>query len=213
MTNDMVALTFDSAREDWSNSTGLVKERIAIPSLEEGDRDSVIIKVHYAGFCGSDRGIWWRKAFGDMIMDSLTNESATKRTVGHEFLGEIVACGGDVTRVSVGDMVAADLISSVAPAYSVSTVSFMCVLGTRLLGFSQWLFCRVPGSQPSAWPTDLNKIRPEVAAIQEPFGNAVHACQQTDLRGKNSGHYRLWDHWSFCHSDRKRNGRSTRHWH
>ena len=34
------------------------------------------------------------------------------------------------------------------------------------------------------WPTDLSKIRPEVAAIQEPFGNAVHACQATDLRGK-----------------------------
>jgi len=34
------------------------------------------------------------------------------------------------------------------------------------------------------WPTDLSKIRPEVAAVQEPFGNAVHACQSTDLRGK-----------------------------
>jgi threonine 3-dehydrogenase len=34
------------------------------------------------------------------------------------------------------------------------------------------------------WPTDLDKIRPEVAAVQEPFGNAVHACQATELRGK-----------------------------
>ena len=35
------------------------------------------------------------------------------------------------------------------------------------------------------WPTDTGKIRPEVAAVQEPFGNAVHACQATDLAGQN----------------------------
>jgi len=35
------------------------------------------------------------------------------------------------------------------------------------------------------WPTNIKKIRPEVAAVQEPFGNAVHACQAVDMRGKN----------------------------
>jgi threonine 3-dehydrogenase len=34
------------------------------------------------------------------------------------------------------------------------------------------------------WPTDLGRIRPEVAAVQEPFGNAVHACQAAELRGR-----------------------------
>lgn len=34
------------------------------------------------------------------------------------------------------------------------------------------------------WRTDTHKIRPEVAAIQEPFGNAVHACTKVNLRGK-----------------------------
>ncbi len=35
------------------------------------------------------------------------------------------------------------------------------------------------------WPTNLDAIRPEVGAVQEPFGNAVHACQVRDLRGKS----------------------------
>ena len=35
------------------------------------------------------------------------------------------------------------------------------------------------------WPTDPRKIRLKVAAVQEPFGNAVHACTTTDLRGKS----------------------------
>ncbi|MEC8278118.1 MAG: zinc-binding dehydrogenase [Myxococcota bacterium] len=186
MTKDMVALTFDSARENWSQSTGLIKERIAIPSLNEGDRDSVIIKVHYAGFCGSDRGIWWRKAFGDMILDSLSKESATKRTVGHEFLGEIVACGGDVTRVSVGDMVAAESHIVCGTCLQCLNSEFHVCARDKIIGishngcFAEYL--KLPAK--CLWPTDLEKIRPEVAAIQEPFGNAVHACQQTDLRGK-----------------------------
>jgi threonine 3-dehydrogenase len=41
---------------------------------------------------------------------------------------------------------------------------------------------KLPGH--SLWPTDVRKIRPEVAAIQEPFGNAVHACTKVNLRGK-----------------------------
>src|SRR5688572_12219817 len=34
------------------------------------------------------------------------------------------------------------------------------------------------------WRTDTSRIRPEVAAVQEPFGNAVHACTKVNLRGK-----------------------------
>jgi threonine 3-dehydrogenase len=57
----------------------------------------VLIAVKYAGFCGSDRGIWWRKAFGDMILGSLDDEGRDKRVVGHELLGEIIAVGSKVT--------------------------------------------------------------------------------------------------------------------
>jgi threonine 3-dehydrogenase len=34
------------------------------------------------------------------------------------------------------------------------------------------------------WVVDPKKIRPEVAALHEPFGNAVHACTKVNLRGK-----------------------------
>jgi threonine 3-dehydrogenase len=35
------------------------------------------------------------------------------------------------------------------------------------------------------WHSNPGKIRMEVGAIQEPFGNAVHACTKVDLRGKS----------------------------
>jgi threonine 3-dehydrogenase len=34
------------------------------------------------------------------------------------------------------------------------------------------------------WKTDVSKIDPRIGAIQEPFGNAVHACTQVDLKDK-----------------------------
>ena len=110
MSQKMWALTFDRSREDWETSTGLVKEQIDRPTLTDpnhADGTFVIIKVKYAGFCGSDRGIWWRKAFGDMILGSLEQEQQSKRVVGHELLGEIVEVGSRVESkygYTVGDI-------------------------------------------------------------------------------------------------------------
>ena len=100
---DMLALTFDRSREDWATSTGLVKERVPVPTLIDPkhgiDRSKCIIEVLYSGFCGSDRGIWWRKAFGDMILGSLDDEGQDKRIVGHELLGRIVEANPSIQAV------------------------------------------------------------------------------------------------------------------
>ena len=86
--SDMWALTFDRSREDWDNSTGLVKERVPVPTLDHrpdgGDHSQVIVRVRHAGFCGSDRSIWWRKAFGDTILGSLDQDGVDRRVVGHD---------------------------------------------------------------------------------------------------------------------------------
>ncbi|MDG1481879.1 MAG: alcohol dehydrogenase catalytic domain-containing protein [Myxococcota bacterium] len=192
MADSMWALTFDRSREDWKSSTGLVRERVPIPTLDEADgvdRSNVIIKVKYAGFCGSDRGIWWRKSFGDMILSSLDEEGQDRRIVGHELLGEIVAAG---TRVEpkygyrVGQVVSTE-------SHIVCGVCHQCRVGDshvcaddKIIGISRdgcfAEYVKLPAK--ALWPTDLDKIRPEVAAVQEPFGNAMHACQSAELRGK-----------------------------
>lgn len=187
MADTMLALTFDRERDGWSRSTGLVKERVARPVLSA--RDHVLIRVKYAGFCGSDRGIWWRKAFGDMIEGSLQEEGKTTRIVGHELLGEIVEVGADVTSTfgyRPGDVVSTE-------SHIICGVCYQCrvgdahvcakdkIIGISLDGcFAEYL--QLPAK--ALWRTDLERIRPEVAAVQEPFGNAVHACQATDLAGK-----------------------------
>ena len=190
MTETMFALTFDRVRDGWSRSTGLVKERVARPHLESGEDESVIIRVKYAGFCGSDRGIWWRKAFGDMIDGSLREEGKTTRIVGHELLGEIVEVGANVTArfgYTPGTIVSTESHIICGACYQCRAGDLHVCARDKIIGismdgcFAEYL--KLPAK--SLWPTDLAKIRPEVAAVQEPFGNAVHACQATDLRGKS----------------------------
>jgi len=189
----MLALTFDRSRESWEGSTGLVLEDVERPCLDASkyaaDRSGVIIKVRYAGFCGSDRGIWWRKAFGDMIDSSLNEEGLDKRIVGHELLGEIVDLGewaAEKYGLRVGDIVSTE-------SHIICGACYQCRLGDshvcakdKIIGISQngcfAEYIKLPAK--ALWPTDITKIRPEVAAVQEPFGNAVHACQVRDLRGK-----------------------------
>jgi len=188
---DMSALTLDLARETWESSTGMVLERIPTPRLGEGaDQSSVIIQVNYAGFCGTDRGIWSRRSMGDVIVGSLRDEGKTRRVFGHELLGTIVEVG-DKAAAKYGYKVGQTVSTE---SHIVCGVCYQCRLGEyhvcandRILGVSMdgcfADYVKVPAK--AVWPTDLTKIRPEVAAVQEPFGNAVHACQVTELSGRS----------------------------
>ena len=186
MSDSMLALTFDRAREDWATSTGLVKESVPVPSLGD-DPSGVLIRVKYAGFCGSDRGIWWRKAFGDMILGSLDEEQRDKRVIGHELLGEVVELGSEAGArygLQVGDVVSTESHIICGTCYQCQRGETHVCARDKIIGISRdgcfAEYLQLPAK--SLWKTDLSKIRPEVAAVQEPFGNAVHACQVVDLK-------------------------------
>jgi threonine 3-dehydrogenase len=187
----MMALTFDQAREDWDGSTGMVPDRVPVPELGPGaDQSHVIVRVKFAGFCGTDRGMWWRKSMGDMVLGSLRDEGATRRTFGHELLGEIVEVGANVSAkygYKPGDIVSTESHVVCGTCYQCRLGEYHVCANEKIIGVSMdgcfAEYVKLPAK--ALWPTDLAKIRPEVAAIQEPFGNAVHACQVTDLRGKS----------------------------
>ena len=76
--DSMWALVFDKQVDDWDQTKGFRKVEVPKPILDEhndpDDAENVIIKVIYAGFCGSDRGIWFRNSFKGAIFDSLKKE-------------------------------------------------------------------------------------------------------------------------------------------
>ncbi len=190
----MWALAYDRAKDPWERSKGLRKERVPCPRLDPATdhRDSswVIVKPKFAGFCGSDRGIWFRRSFRDMIYRTLDELGRDVLVMGHELLGEVVEVGNDAARdfgYKPGDIVSTE-------SHIICGVCYQCRVGDtnvcstdRIIGismdgcFAEYL--KLPAQ--ALWPTDTQKIRPEIAALQEPFGNAVHACTKVNLRGKS----------------------------
>lgn len=211
----MKALVFDKSKTDWETSRGFDLVDIPEPVLDEKnnpvDANYVILKVHFAGICGTDRGIWNRQAFRDVILNSIDEQMAvTKSTlsassdsasppkgeknnmlrsyriIGHEFFGEVVKMGSAVRNVKVGDFVSPE-------SHVICEKCYQCVRGQKhvctnekILGISHdggfAEYAKIPSH--ILWKTDVNKIRPEIGAMQEPFGNAVHAGSKVDVKGK-----------------------------
>jgi threonine 3-dehydrogenase len=194
----MQALVYDRSLDPWEQSRGLRKLVVPRPRLdpEQDPRDAsaVLIRVLHSGFCGSDRGIWFRKSFRAMIHDSLDVEGRDRRITGHEMLGEIVQVGWRAASkygYGPGDIVSTEshIICGTCTQCLVGDTHVCAedkIIGISLDGcFAEYI--KLPAK--SLWRTDLSRIRPEVAAVQEPFGNAVHACTKVDLRGKSVAVY------------------------
>lgn len=196
------ALTFDSKKDEWDKSKGFIMRQIPMPVLNENknpkDALSVILKVKYAGVCGTDRGIWHRQAFRDLIHQSLKNEGKTIRILGHEFVGEIVEAGSMVkslyydldplnnAKIKVGSLVSGDSHVSCGKCYQCRIGEEHVCMQDSILGISiDGIFAsyvKIPAK--NLWAVDKGRVRPEIAAIYDPFGNAVHATSKTDVRGQ-----------------------------
>jgi threonine 3-dehydrogenase len=196
----MWALVFDRSKDDWEGSKGFRKARVPRPTINENDDPlealSAIVRVRYTGVCGSDRGIWFRESFKQMIHESLDAEGKDVRIIGHELLGEIAEVGSLVT--SRYGFRAGDIVS--AESHLTCGKCHQCLRGERhvcqnehIIGFSYdgcfAEYIKLPAH--FLWKTDTSKINEMVGAIQEPFGNAVHASTVVDLRGKPVGIFGL----------------------
>lgn len=193
MIHTMQALVYDKERDPWSETKGFRKMEVEKPVLDEaadpGDSENVIVKVIYAGFCGSDRGIWHRRAFKGMIFDSLKDEKKVRRVIGHEMIGEIVDVGSLAARkygYRPKDIVSTESHIICGKCLHCRTGETHICSDDIIIGISRdgcfAEYIKLPAQ--TLWPTDTSKIRLKVGAVQEPFGNAVHVCTKVDLRGK-----------------------------
>ncbi len=154
---------------------GLALQRVPVP---EPGPDEVLVKVKAASICGTDLHIWrWDPWAQGRLKPPLV--------IGHEVCGEVVATGRDVTGVEVGAYVSAE-------SHVVCGVCDMCRTGkghlcrnTQILGvdrdggFAEYV-C-IPAI--NAWPNPP-EMPPEIASLQENFGNAVHTAFAADVRAK-----------------------------
>lgn len=186
----MQGLVFDTSKDTWETSKGFRKVELPMLELQEpADAESAIIKIRFAGVCGSDRGMWFRDSFKDMVLGSLAREQKSQRIVGHECFGEIVKAGSAVEEkygLRPGDTVSAESHVTCGRCFQCRNGELHVCTEEKILGISvDGMFAQyVKLPAKVLWLTDAEKIRPEIAAMQDPFGNAVHACTKVDLRGK-----------------------------
>jgi threonine 3-dehydrogenase len=155
---------------------GVWLEDVPEPEISLND---VLIKVRRAGICGTDLHIrdwdaWARSAVPVPLV------------IGHEFVGEIVAVGSNVNDFRVGDLVSGE-------GHLVCGRCRNCMAGRRhLCAHVRGLGVDHPGAfaeyvalpMTNVWH-HASGIELDVAAIFDPFGNAVHTALSFPVLGED----------------------------
>jgi threonine 3-dehydrogenase len=155
---------------------GLWLEDIAEPGIGIND---VLIKVRYAGICGTDVHIY---QWDDWAQKTIKVPMA----IGHEFVGEVVQVGSNVNDFYPGDVVSGE-------GHVVCGRCRNCMAGRRhLCANTQGVGVNRAGAfaEYIALPmTNIWRHHPgidlEVAAIFDPFGNAVHTALSFPVLGED----------------------------
>ncbi|PID99390.1 theronine dehydrogenase [Candidatus Saccharibacteria bacterium] len=198
----MRGLVIDTAQQSWDESRGFTLAELEKPSLDEAnnpdDASSAIVRIQYAGVCGSDRGLWYRNSFKDQFLAALARDGKNQRVVGHEFVGEVVEVGSkvnslywdpdpkNIAKIEVGSLVSGDSHVTCGKCHQCRIGEANVCVNEAILGitidgiFAEYV--KLPAK--NLWAIDSSRIRPEVAAIMDPFGNAIHALTKVDVRGQ-----------------------------
>jgi threonine 3-dehydrogenase len=155
---------------------GLWLQDVSEPEVGLND---VLIKVRKTGICGTDLHIYQWDAWAQKTIP-------VPMTVGHEFVGEVVATGDNVTDFHPGELVSAE-------GHVVCGRCRNCLAGRRHLckdtvgigvdrpgAFAEYI--SVP--MTNVWH-HRQGVDEEIAAIFDPFGNAVHTALAFSVLGED----------------------------
>ncbi len=155
---------------------GIWMRDVPVPKLGPND---LLIRVKKTAICGTDIHIY--------IWDDWSRKTVpVPMTIGHEFAGEVAAVGEDVQGFSVGDRVSGE-------GHIVCGQCRNCRAGREHLcrdtvgvgvnrpgAFAEYL--AIPAHNAFRLPEHLSD---ELAAILDPYGNAVHTALSFDLVGED----------------------------
>jgi threonine 3-dehydrogenase len=155
---------------------GLKLDEVPVP---QPGPDEVLVQVEAASICGTDLHIHqWDEWSQHRVRPPLT--------LGHEFAGTVVETGKDVRHAKEGDYISAESHITCGMCFHCRTGQGHMCEHTRILGvdrngaFAEYVV--VP--EAVIWKND-RKLPPEIATLQEPFGNAVFATSSQDLAGRS----------------------------
>lgn len=149
-----------------------------VPTPEVGKND-VLIKIKRTSVCGTDVHIY---QWDDWSQKTIP----VPMTIGHEFVGEVVAIGENVHDVQIGELVSGE-------GHVVCGRCRNCLAGRRHLcnstsgvgvnrpgAFAEYLSIPVT----NVWHCDP-AIDPDILSCFDPLGNAVHTALSFDVLGED----------------------------
>ncbi|MBE6032828.1 MAG: hypothetical protein E7224_06505 [Clostridiales bacterium] len=143
-----------------------------IPKPTWGE-DEVLIKVAYAGICGSDLHIYNKEMFIQNIPE----------TLGHEFSGTVLETGKNVTRVKPGDKVTANPMVTCGECiacrtgYAGSCESLGFIGEVRQGTYAEYLVLPEKDLVKAPDNTDLKLL-----AMAEPLAVALNICEKAEMK-------------------------------
>ena len=155
---------------------GLWLEEVPLPEVGIND---VLIKVKRTAICGTDLHIYNWDAWARKTIE-------VPMVVGHEFVGEIAEVGANVNDFRPGQIVSGE-------GHVVCGRCRNCMAGRRhLCAFTSGVGVNRPGAFAEYLVLPMSNVwehRPgidlDVAALFDPFGNAVHTALKYDLLGED----------------------------
>jgi threonine 3-dehydrogenase len=155
---------------------GLWLEEVPLPEVGIND---VLIKVKRTAICGTDLHIYNWDAWARKTIE-------VPMVVGHEFVGEIARVGANVNDFRPGQIVSGE-------GHVVCGRCRNCMAGRRhLCAFTSGIGVNRPGAFAEYLVLPMSNVwehRPgidlDVAALFDPFGNAVHTALKYDLLGED----------------------------
>lgn len=140
--------------------------------------DDILVKVRATTICGTDLHIYNWDAWAQ-------SRIKTPLVFGHECSGEVVERGRNVRQINTGDYVSLETHITTEDSYQTKICQANVDPGVKILGIDRpgcyAEYVAVPAKVAWKNPTDM---APEVASIQEPFGNAVYTVLTAPVTAK-----------------------------
>ena len=166
--------TMKAAR--WHAAKDVRIEEVEVPEVQP---HQVKVAVKFTGICGTDLHEYLDGPIFIPTEEHVYSGQKAPVTLGHEFSGEIVEVGSDVTRVKVGDRVTIEPIlaeHNLIGDYNLDpNLNFVGLAADG--GFAK--YCVLDGDLVHVIPDSLSY---EQAALTEPAAVAVYAVRQSALK-------------------------------
>lgn len=138
----------------------------------------VIVRVTYAGVCGTDRHIWEHDEWAAARVEPGT-------VVGHELMGRVAAVGSAVERIRPGQRVSAEGHIGCGTCRTCRTGSMHICPSVDIIGVDRdgcfGEYVRVP--EHNVWPVH-ESVPDHHAVLMDPLGNAVHTVDVGEVSGR-----------------------------